>query len=193
MTRDAILRAAVECLVDVGYSGLTTTEVTKRAEVSRGAMHHHFANRAELVSALIDHVLHRRLEFFLGDDTSSIESADPEDFIAHGAQVHWDCVQLPEYAAYVELAVAARTDKELAALLVPATNAFDREWAEEMEKVFPQWEQRREAMQLASDFVAAVHLGLLVNRPFMGNPERRSAVRDQLVKLIETIYEQADR
>ena len=81
MTRESILKAATECLVELGYSGLTTIEVTKRAAISRGAMHHHFANRTELVAALIDFVLHRRLEFFLGEYLASLRDAEPSEAI----------------------------------------------------------------------------------------------------------------
>lgn len=193
LTRESILSAAVDCLVEQGYAGLTTIEVAKRAGVSRGAMHHHFANRSELVSALIDHVLHRRLEFFLGEYIGSLKSAEPLDAIAQATQLHWQSVLTPEYTAYLELAMASRTDRDLADLLVPATRAFDKEWAEEMERAFPQWEARREAMQLASDLAAAVHLGLLVNRPFMGDPERRAAVRERLVQVVETIFRESGR
>ncbi len=188
MTRESILKAATECLVELGYSGLTTIEVTKRAAISRGAMHHHFANRAELVAALIDFVLHRRLEFFLGEYLASLRDAEPSEAIRLATEMHWQSVLTPEYSAYLELAMAARTDAELADLLVPATKAFDKEWMDEMEKAFPQWDGRHEALHLASDFAAALHLGLLMNRPFLGDPERRSAVRQKLIAVVEQIY-----
>lgn len=190
-TRESILQAALECLVESGYSGLTTIEVTKRAGISRGAMHHHFANRSELVSALIDYVLHRRLDFFLGEYIGSLKEADTAEMIPLATDMHWQSVQTPEYAAYIELAMAARTDAELADLIVPATKAFDLEWGRAMEKAFPQWEGRRRAMQLSSDLAAAVHLGLLVSRPFMGDKARRSAVRERLIKVVEQIYREA--
>lgn len=191
LTRESILTAAVDCLVEQGYTGLTTIEVTKRAAISRGALHHHFANRTELVTALIDFVLHRRLEFFLGEYLASMKDVPAEEAIARATEMHWQSVQTPEYAAYLELAMAARTDRELAGLLVPATQAFDREWAEEMEHAFPQWEGRQAAMQLSSDLAAAVHLGLLINRPFMGDKQRRSAVRERLVQVVEALYREA--
>ena len=56
MTRENIMQAAIDCLVECGYAGLTTSEIVRRANISRGAMHHHFANRTELVAALIDFV-----------------------------------------------------------------------------------------------------------------------------------------
>ena len=193
MTREGILSAAVECLVEQGYTGLTTIEVARRAEVSRGAMHHHFANRTELVTALIDWVLHQRLERFLTDYVSAIENVANADFFATAAELHWQGMLAPEYTAYIELAMAARTDSDLSAILVPATKAFDREWTAAMRKAFPEWESRAEAMQLASDMANAVHLGLYINRPFMGDAARRNAVRKQLVAVVESIYREAEQ
>ena len=80
-TRKLILDAATDCLVEGGYARLTTVEVLKQANVSRGAMHHHFASRADLVSALIDHVLHKRLDRFLSDYLAALRDSDPENAI----------------------------------------------------------------------------------------------------------------
>ncbi|KAF0162581.1 MAG: TetR family transcriptional regulator, partial [Caulobacteraceae bacterium] len=44
-TRGALLDATVACLVERGYTGTTTLEVERRAEVSRGARIHHFATK----------------------------------------------------------------------------------------------------------------------------------------------------
>ncbi|UAB79320.1 TetR/AcrR family transcriptional regulator [Erythrobacter sp. SCSIO 43205] len=192
MTRESILQAGIDCLVERGYAGLTTSEVVRRANISRGAMHHHFANRSELVAALIDFVQHRRLEFFLSEYLGSLRDAEPKEAIQLATDLHWQSVLTPEYSAYLELAMAARTDADLAAVLVPATKAFDKEWMDKMEDAFPQWDGRHEALHLASDFAAALHLGLLINRPFLGNPERRSAVRQKLIEVVKQIYADSD-
>src|SRR5512139_3046839 len=55
-TQRALLDAAVECLIDGGHQGFSTTVVADRAGVSRGAQLHHFPTRASLVSAALAHV-----------------------------------------------------------------------------------------------------------------------------------------
>src|SRR5262245_11831889 len=45
-TRGRILDAAVESLIEAGVAGTTTLEVQKRADVSRGALLHHFPSKA---------------------------------------------------------------------------------------------------------------------------------------------------
>ena len=46
--RGRLLDAALECLVELGYGGTTTSVVAARAGVSRGAQLHHFPTRAAL-------------------------------------------------------------------------------------------------------------------------------------------------
>ncbi len=188
MTREAILQASVKILVEKGYTGLTTVQITNAAEVSRGALHHHFANRSELMRSLIDHILHRRLQTFLSEYVSKLERSDPSAFIGVAAKAHWESLLTDEYTAFLELTMAARTDKEVADLLIPATLNFDQQWMIEMHRALPQWEGKSEAIELANDFASALHVGLLINRPFMGQQVRRQAVRNKLVEVIMAIY-----
>src|SRR3990167_8930260 len=55
-TRGALLDAAVESLIEMGFARTTTLEVQRRAEVSRGALLHHFPSKAELLVAAVDHL-----------------------------------------------------------------------------------------------------------------------------------------
>ena len=190
-TRKLILDAAADCLVEGGYARLTTVEVLKQANVSRGAMHHHFTSRADLVSALIDHVLHKRLERFLSDYLSALKDTDPAHAIAVATDVHWQSMKTPEFTAFLELVMAARTDPELSALLVPATREFERTWISEVERAIPHWSGASDQMLLANDVAAALHLGLLINRPFIEDPARRQAVRDTLVALVKDLFAQS--
>lgn len=191
-TRQAILEAASQCLIEKGYSGLTTVEIIGRAKVSRGAMHHHFTNRSELLSGLIDHVLHSRLERFLADYIAQIEGSHRSDAVAVATEVHWNSLKTPEFTAYLELMMAARTDQQLADLLIPATKTFENEWMNEMKRAMPQQAGYPEAMLLANDLAAAMHLGLLLNSPFIDNDGRKTAVRNRLTRLIESLYAEPD-
>ena len=60
--RRRLLEATVECLVELGWAGTTTTVVSERAGVSRGAQLHHFPSKQELVVAAVEHLSERRRE-----------------------------------------------------------------------------------------------------------------------------------
>ena len=103
-------------------------------------------------------------------------------------EAHWRSVQTREYAAYLELAVAARTDAELNAAFAPAAQRYDEVWIAEMIESFPQWQDQWEAMKLGSDFAIAVHSGLLLQRPVMG-PERIEKVLKLTIASIRSLYD----
>jgi NAD(P)-dependent dehydrogenase (short-subunit alcohol dehydrogenase family) len=58
--RHALLEAAVDSLVELGFARTTTLEVQRRAGVSRGALLHHFPSKAALLVASIAHLAERR-------------------------------------------------------------------------------------------------------------------------------------
>ncbi|WP_213769161.1 TetR/AcrR family transcriptional regulator [Caballeronia sp. dw_19] len=54
-TRGKILDAAVQVLSRKGYAGFRTQDVAELAEVSRGALTHHFASKEELLVETLQH------------------------------------------------------------------------------------------------------------------------------------------
>src|SRR3954451_20340396 len=61
-TRAALLDATIDCLIEYGYGGVTTTRVVERAGVSRGAQVHHFPTKAVLVSEALRHLAQKRAD-----------------------------------------------------------------------------------------------------------------------------------
>ena len=58
--RARLLEATVELLVERGFTGTSTTLVSERAGVSRGAQLHHFPTKNALVVAAVEHLTERR-------------------------------------------------------------------------------------------------------------------------------------
>ncbi|MCW2820366.1 MAG: transcriptional regulator, TetR family, partial [Marmoricola sp.] len=54
--RQRLLESTVECLVEYGWSGTSTTLVSQRAGVSRGAQLHHFPTKNDRVLAAVEHL-----------------------------------------------------------------------------------------------------------------------------------------
>lgn len=48
-TQDALLRATIEMMAEVGFARLTLNDIASRAGVSRGALMHHFPNKEDLI------------------------------------------------------------------------------------------------------------------------------------------------
>lgn len=187
LTRQRLIDAAVACLVDCGYAGFSTAAVAERGGFSRGTMHHHFATRLDLVTAVIEHVFYHRMHSFLEEYALLAAKDGGEYMVEAGSEAHWHSMQSPDYAAYVELAAAARTDAELRAVFEPAAQRFDQVWTEEMVEAFPQWQRHRDAMKLASDLTIAAHTGLIMNSPVFGQ-ERTEAVRALVARMARSLH-----
>lgn len=123
-TRARLLEATVECLVERGWSGTTTTVVANHAGVSRGAQLHHYPTRAALVTAAVTHLAERR----------AAELRAEADALPAGPQRLDRVIDMlaaaftgPLFTAALELWVAARTDRELRDALVPLEVRLGRE------------------------------------------------------------------
>jgi len=127
--RARLLEATVESLATKGYAATTTTEVVRRAGVSRGAQVHHFPTKQDLVLEAIAYIRERRHEEF----RVAFSSLDPaERSLAGALDLLWEMYRSPTYAAWLELAVAARSDPPLHAALL----AMERRFAADVEELF---------------------------------------------------------
>lgn len=123
MTRQALLDATIESLIELGYERSTTTEISERALLSRGAHQHHFETRAKLFAAAAE-----RLATLTGEELErNLAQVGEEaggrrevlDVRREVLDVVWRTFTGPLYQVALELAVHARTDPELRADLQP--------------------------------------------------------------------------
>lgn len=120
--RARLLDAAVEVLVERGFAGTTTTLISERAGVSRGAQLHHFPTKNELVVAAVSHVMEGR-----GEDLR-VAVAGHEDVTTRAVlDILADHFTSPGFKAALELWVAARTDLDLLAAVAPLERRIGRQ------------------------------------------------------------------
>jgi AcrR family transcriptional regulator len=124
LMRQRLLDATIDCLVEHGWSGTSTTLVSQRAGVSRGAQLHHFPSKNDLVLAAVAHLSEKRAEE-LREAARHLPSGRRRtravlDMLAE----HFTS---PVFNAALELWVAARTDATLHAAVVPLEQRVGRE------------------------------------------------------------------
>ena len=122
--RQRLLEATVDCLVEHGWSGTTTTLVSRRAGVSRGAQLHHFPTKNDLVVAAVEHLSELR-----GEELRRAARDLPSGKRRTRAvlEMFADHFTGPVFTAALELWVAARTDELLRAAVVPLEQRVGRE------------------------------------------------------------------
>jgi AcrR family transcriptional regulator len=140
-TRAALLDATIECLVEDGYQGATTTRIVERAGVSRGAQVHHFPTKAELVAEAVLHLAERRSDEFI-EEVGALSARGRHRFEAI-LDLLWRIHAGQLFAATAELWVAARTDPDLRARLVDVEREMASRVATNIGELFPELSRQR--------------------------------------------------
>lgn len=160
MTRGRILQAAFDALYEVGYARTTTSEVCRRAGVSRGTVLYHFPNTAELVTAAADYVFDRRLAEFRDAFAQRADS----DRAGTAIELLWSTISGPTFYAWLELLVAARTDTTLRTRVREVIRRFSTGVEQTYAAMYPDVDMTRPANRLAPAFVFATLNGLALDR-----------------------------
>lgn len=185
-TREALLDAALECLVEDGYANTTTSRVAERAGVSRGAHLHHFGTRNALVAAAVQHLTERRGEE-LRAEVDRLPT-NPRRRLEAGLDLLWANYANPLFQAALDLWTHARTDSELREHLLDVERLFDRQTVELARCVFPAQAEREDFEALLEMAVASVRgLALLDTLHPTGQRNGRQwpRIRALLVELFE--------
>lgn len=183
-TQARLLEATVECLVEHGWSGTTTTVVATRAGVSRGAQLHHYPTKAALVTAAVAHLAERRAEELRVEAEALPAGPRRLDRVVDLLAAAFTG---PLFVAALELWVAARTDRELRAALVPLEARLGREMHRLTVAMLEVDERRpgvREAVQATLDLLRGLGVANLLNDDSVRRAALLTAWKHQLTDLL---------
>jgi AcrR family transcriptional regulator len=120
-TQEKVLEAAIDALLDVGYAGLTATDVAARAGVSRGAQSHYFRGKVDLILKAARYEMDKATAGAHRIAEKARRSADPVDAFIEDMEAFFFA---RSYPAMIELVIAARTDPEIARDYIPIVEEY---------------------------------------------------------------------
>ena len=161
LTRDRIVIATLQCIIEFGYESTSVAKIAKLAQLSTGAMQYHFETKIDAIKAAIEYLHERRLADRQRDMANMPATADP---LAYGIKVYWQHLNKEHFLAYQELVIAARTHPELSAVLRPAYQKFLKTWRDDYNQQFPIWGHNQEKMDLVADAIQYLLEGLAYGR-----------------------------
>lgn len=181
LMRARLLEATVELLAERGFAGTTTTLVSERAGVSRGAQLHHFPTKNDLVFAAVSHLTRARGEE-LAQGAAGLPAGKRRTRAVLGMLA--DHVTSPVFTAALELWMAARTDATLLAEVAPLEQRIGRETHRLAVELLGADESRpgvRELVQATLDLVR----GLGLADTLVDDGPRRERILDRWAEVLE--------
>jgi AcrR family transcriptional regulator len=175
---EAIMRAALEGLADVGYDRLSMEQIAARAQVGKGALYRRWSSKAELV---VDAMLRWREQWAPVSlrDTGSL-LGDLDAMIAQVPDI--DEAAQRQLAVLLGLLSAATRDPELRQAL--ADSGFARPRQAILDVLSRAASRGELAPQLDLDLVPDVLIGLNLLRMVLGQPPDRAYVERVLRNII---------
>lgn len=183
--RARLLEATVDCLVEHGFGGTSTTLVSERAGVSRGAQLHHFPTKNDLVLAAVEHLTEVR-----GSELVAASAKLPTGSRRTRAvlQMLADHFTSPVFTAALELWVAARTDQQLLAAVAPLEQRVGRQAHRLTVDLLGADESQagvRELVQATLDLVRGLGLANTIS----DDARRRKRILDQWARTLDDALE----
>lgn len=188
-TRQRLLDAAVECLIELGVAGTTTLAVQRRAGTSRGALLHHFPTHADLLAASVAELVKRNEQAVTA---SRAGVSGPNDPLRTAVNALAFAGRQPSYLAELELWAVARTDRPLKQALISAERAAKREIDRVSAVLFDRWkgsEAYDDAVALTQHFVR----GLAISENLRSSAARRERLISAWTDAMRPMLEKGSR
>ena len=113
LTREKVIQATVDCIVEEGINNATAAHIAERSGVTWGAIVHQFGDKDSLLLAVVEHSfenLSRSLHASLGEDSKT-----PRERISLLVDETWRRLNAPSFRAFLEIVLNSRiaTDRTL--------------------------------------------------------------------------------
>lgn len=183
-TRELLLDATIECLVELGYARTTVHEICLRAGLSRGAQQHHFTTKAELMASAMQHLFARLSQEMI---TSAERLPRGPERLTKGIDLLWQAYSGTLSTAAMELWVAARTDPELREVLLPVDRVLGHTTLEFYRRAVGDDVDEQHVERLLLLTVNVIR-GLALDAMMGGDPKRRTALLDEWKRVVVGQY-----
>lgn len=179
IAKDAILAAAMDCLLEDGYAATTTLRVQQRAGVSRGKLLHHFPSKRVLIASAVKRLMDDRMDAAQQSDFPDAPAAD--DVAARvewAVERMWETFFADNFWAAMETWIAARTDPELAGEIVDHERQVLRRVRERSAVSFGDVAASAPEFRRTLDLVFTSMRGMALTYTFSGRDHRTEPMLD---------------
>jgi AcrR family transcriptional regulator len=186
-TRERVIEAARQCVVEQGPLHVSSNEIARRAGVTWGVIQYHFGSREGILMAVVEEgfaSLRCQLELV------EIDTTDIELCLRAVVDAVWDYHAQPEYLLYTDILRSLRRDQdslaELEGLLARIDDELSELWTKILEPAMPPGGL---STRLVQRFIFATTHGLAVTRSLRSEEQSVSEERDLLVRALTMLLQ----
>lgn len=184
VTRRKLVDSAIEILAERGYRGLTFVEVCRRAELSRGAIHHHYDGVTDLLIDVVQKVGDRIVE-----TTTDLPSQPmpASELFAACIDFVWAQLHTTELRALAQIRAAIPTSADLQGEVLAKVRDVHQMLYDQIESITREGSSRANpavARIVVSALSGAAQLDAAINPPAQ-DPERedfRRALKELVLR-----------
>ncbi|MDZ7627722.1 MAG: TetR/AcrR family transcriptional regulator [Parvularculaceae bacterium] len=178
-----ICEAAVSQLAQEGFHGASIVKVARRGGISQGALQHHYPTKDDLIVALADYLLVRSVRWF---GRARLDLAVSRDAFAEIVRRSWrEQFKSADFAALLEILVAARTDESLKRRITPALHRWREAIDAELAELLPATKRSAAELDAILSISRAMMTGLLIHDDLIKDDAHIDFVIDHWIRLAQ--------
>ncbi|MET0987269.1 MAG: TetR family transcriptional regulator [Steroidobacteraceae bacterium] len=163
LARAKLMEAAIKLICEKGFARTTMSDIAAAADFTRGAIHHHFQNRVDLVRAIINDVERRVIESFSAAAQKPNVSLEQRiDILINGL---YDVSQSPAYVAAIDIWFTSRAEPELRDAAMQSVRRYSNHFRGAWQQTFGD-EIPEKTIAECRRVVVAVSRGLIISSIF---------------------------
>lgn len=185
-----ICEAVIWCLDKYGFAETSVSKITDRAQISRGALTHHYKSKEDLFVDAVDFVLGSRAKQPWPQSRRSRKPVTLERRSILESNLTWGWQRLDSQNghALIEVLLACRTDKQLRARVAERMNTWNqssRLLILSMDRIKI---QNREEALLLWDLCRVFNRGLVVHKSMEDKPGQIDRIAKRFIELVSAEF-----
>ena len=184
--RATICKATVTCLAELGYAETSINRVVDRAQVSKGALQHHFPSKEDLMASTAAYLLAKPLRHAESSQADPVKDSNGHAGIRTRLLSIWDqLTNTSAYLALLEILIASRTDKILHKRIAAELKASIREIDEHFLPFYGELARTdRDDLMLLMTANRCLMRGLLIEEQYGLSKARQRQVLERWLDLV---------
>jgi len=181
-SRSALLKSAVICISSLGCSEATVEVIARHANLSRGAVQHHFGSRKELLAAVVD-------EF--GVLLSTAKQIPPDlsldERLDRAIDLSWKRLKTPHFLAVIHIWLSLKNMPGMRPIIARKIKLIEMQLDDEWQRLFDQAGVEAATVSVTRRLIVATLRGLALRKLYFSGPAEWTDEIDALKKMARTL------